>query len=100
MNGKKYEKRLETQSKMISRQSKRIEDLEEENRKLKLEIEEKNNVISSIEPMRKELVNNIAEVKQYKNKYKSLIQELKKMKEIVNQEVYRGRWNIIRLLMK
>lgn len=100
MNEKRYEKRLEIQNKMISHQSKQIEDLELQVRNLKLEIEEKNNVISSIEPMRKELAENIAEVKQYKNEYKSLIQELKKMKEIVNQEVYRGRWKLIHFLMK
>lgn len=100
MNEKKYERKLDIQQKKISYQSKQIEDLESLVQKLKLEIEEKNNVISSIEPMRKELAENIAEVKQYKNEYKSLIQELKKMKEIVNQEVYRGRWKLIHFLMK
>lgn len=99
MNEKKYERKLDIQQKKISYQSKQIEDLESLVQKLKLEIEEKNNVISSIEPMRKELAENIAEVKQYKNEYKSLIQELKKMKEIVNQEVYRGRWKIVRWII-
>ena len=100
MNEKNYKKRLEFQQKIISRQSNEIESLNAEIMKLRLQIEEKDNVINSIEPMKKELAENIAEVKQYKNEYKSLIQELKKMKNIVNQEVYRGRWNIIRLLMK
>lgn len=100
MNEKSYKKRLEFQQKMISRQSEEIEYLNAENVKLRLQIEEKDNVINSIEPMRKELAENIVEVKRYKNEYKSLIEELKKMKEIVNQEVYRGRWKVIRLLMK
>ncbi len=100
MNEKNYKKRLEFQQKMISRQSDEIESLNAEIVKLKLQIEENDNVINSIEPMRKELAKNIAEVKQYKNEYKSLIEELKKMKDIVNQEVYKGRWKIIKLFMK
>ena len=100
MNEKNYKKRLEFQQKMISRQTAEIESLNAEIVKLRLQIEERDNVISSIEPMRKELADNIAEVKQYKNEYKSLIEELKKMKEIVNQEVYRGRWKIVKFLMK
>lgn len=100
MNEKSYKKRLELQQKMISRQSQQIESLNAEIVKLRLQIEEKNNVINSIEPMRKELAENIAEVKQYKNEYKTLIEELKKMKDILNQEVYKGRWKIIKFLMK
>lgn len=100
MNEKRYEKRLELQQKMISRQSNEIESLNAEIVKLRLQIEEKDIVINAIEPMKKELAENIAEVKKHKEEYKTLIQELKKMKEIVNQEVYRGRWKVIRLLMK
>jgi len=100
MNERNCKKRLELQQKIITRQSQQIESLSTENAKLRLQIEEKDNVISSIEPMRKELAENIEEVKKHKEEYKSLIQELKKMKEIVNQEVYRGRWKVIRLLMK
>lgn len=100
MNEKSYKKRLEFQQKMISRQSEEIEFLNAEIVKLRLQIEEKDNVINSIEPMRKELAENIAEVKKCKNEYKSLIEELKKMKDIVNQEVYKGRWKVIKFLMK
>ena len=100
MNEKNDKKRLKFQQKMISQKSEEIESLNAEIVKLKLQIEEKDNVINSIEPMRKELAKNIAEVKQCKNKYKSLIEELKKMRDIVNQEVYKNRWKIIKFLMK
>ena len=100
MNEKSYKKRLKLQQKMIARQSQQIESLSAENAKLRLQIEEKDIVINAIEPMKKELAENIAKVKKHKEEYKTLIQELKKMKEIVNQEVYRGRWKVIRLLMK
>ena len=100
MNEKTYKKRLDFQQKMISRQSEQIDDLKLEIEKLNLKIKEKDEIIASVEPMRKELSQNVAEVKKDKNEYKKLIKELKKMKEIFNREVYKGRWWLIRLLIK
>lgn len=100
MNEKNYKKRLEFQQNMISRQSKQIEDLKSENEKLKLELQEKDKIINSVESMRKELIQNVADSKKYKEKFRTLVQELRKMKEIVNQEVYKGRWGLIRFLIK
>lgn len=100
MNEKKYEKRLEMQNKLISRQSEQIKDLEQQVRDLQLEIEEKNKVIFSIEPMRKEMAEHIAEVKRRKVEFESLTNELRKMEETINETVYKGRWNIVKLLIK
>ena len=100
MNEKRYEKRLELQQKMISRQSQQIENLNAEIINLRLQIEEKDNVISSIEPMRNELSQNIAEIKKGKEEYKRLIDELKMMKSIMNKEVFKNRWWLIKLLLK
>lgn len=100
MNEKSYKKRLDFQQKTISRQSKQIEDLISQNRKLQLEIEEKNNVINSIEPLRKELAKNVDGAKRYKEEFERLVNEIKKMKNIVNQEVYKGRWWLIKFLIK
>ena len=100
MNEKKYEKRLEFQNKIISRQSEQIEDLKLQNEKLRLEIQEKYELINSISSLKDELTQNISDVKKYKEEYKGLIQELRKMKEIMNQSVYKGRWKLIRFLLK
>lgn len=100
MNEKRYEKRIETQQKMISYQSKQIEDLELQVRNLRLEIEEKNKIINSIQSLREELLKRIAEINEYKERYKMLIDELRKMKEIINQEVYKGKWWLIKFLIK
>lgn len=100
MNEKKYEKRLEHQQKMISRQSKQIEDLESQIRKLNLEIEEKNKIINSVIPLREELTQNVTESKKCKEQSKELVQELRKMKDIMNQTVFKGRWKIIKYLLK
>lgn len=100
MNEKKYERKLDIQQKKISYQSKQIEDLESLVQKLKLEIEEKNRIIDSISPLREELIQNVSESKKYKDQSKELVNELRKMKEIVNQEVYKGRWRLVKFLIK
>lgn len=78
---------------MITRQSEQIE-------KLKLELKEKDEIINSVAPLKEELAESAAEVKRYKKQYKELIDELRKMKEIVNTEVYKNRWWLIRFLLK
>lgn len=97
---KRYEKRLAFQQKMINRQSEQIEKLKGEIERLNNKLIEKDEIITSIDPMRKEMEKIINEQKKRKEEYKSLIDELKKMKEIVNQTVYKGRWWIIRHLIK
>ena len=100
MNEKKYKKRYELQSKIVSRQSEQIESLKAQIKKLELEHEVKDQTINSISHMREELLKNLDEIKAYKKQYKELIDELRKMKEIINQEVYRGRWKLIKFLIK
>lgn len=100
MNEKSYKKRLDFQSKMISRQSEQIEDLKSQNEKLKLELQEKDILINSVSPLKEELMQNIAEVKRSKKEYAKLVSELRKMKDIMNQEVYKNRWWLIKYLIK
>lgn len=100
MNEKNYKKRLDFQQKMISRQSEQIKDLKSDNEKLKLELQEKNELINSVASMRKELAQNVAEIKKGKEEYKRLIGEVKMMKSIMNKEVFKNRWWLIRLLLK
>ena len=100
MNEKKHEKRLDFQQKMIARQSQQIEDLKLQNEKLKLELQEKDNVINSVASLRNELSQNVAEIKKGKEEYKRLIGEVKMMKSIMNKEVFKNRWWLIKLLLK
>lgn len=100
MNVKNYQKRLDFQQKMISRQSDQIDSLKSEIEKLNLKLQEKDEIINSVEHLRKEMTENVQEQKRLKNEYKQLVQELKKMKEIINQEVYKNRWWLIKLLIK
>lgn len=100
MNEKTYKKRLEFQQKMISRQSEQIETLKSEVEKLNNELIEKDKIINSVEPMRKEMTENLNEQKRLKEQYKTLIQELKDMKKILNKEVYKNRWWLFKWLLK
>lgn len=100
MKDKKYEKRLDFQKDLISRQSEQIENLKKQNERLKEKLKEKDEILSSIESMRIEMKENIKEHKRLKNEYGKLIDELKQMKEILNQEVYRGKWRLVKWLIK
>ena len=100
MNEKSYKRRLDFQKNLIARQSEQIESLKSQIDDLNIKLKEKDETINSVEYLREELKQNIEEIKKQKNEYKSLIQELKMMKEIFNVEVYKGRWNIVKFLIK
>lgn len=100
MNEKNYKKRLDFQQKVISKKSEEIESLKLENEKLKQKLKEKDEIIASVEPMRKEMTENTKEHKRLKNEYKSLIQELRQMKKALNKDVFKNRWWLVKLLIK
>lgn len=100
MNEKNYKRKLEFQEKLIKRQSEEIESLNAQIEELKLKCEEKDRVIHSIASLKKELSDNVADVKKYKKQYKDLIDELRKMKAIMNQTVFKGKWKLVRFLIK
>ncbi len=96
----KYEKRFQFQQKMIARQSEQINSLKSQVENLKLELKEKDEIINSVTSLRNELTENVNAAKKYKEEYKNLIQELKKMKNTINKKVYKGRWWLIKFLLK
>ncbi len=97
---KRYKRKIEFQEKLIKRQSEQIEELKLQNQKLELKCKEKDEMINSVSFLREELKQNVAEIKKHKEEYKSLVDELKNMREIVNKEVYKGRWKLVRFLIK
>jgi predicted restriction endonuclease len=100
MNEKRYKKKVELQQKLISRQAEQIDDLKSQVEALKIECTEKDNIINSVSVLKEELTQNVSDAKKYKNEFRELVQELRKMKDIINQEAYNGRWSIIKLLIK
>ena len=100
MNERRYKKRLEFQEKIIARQSEQIESLKAEIARLKLKCEEKDMIIKSVDSLKLELERDVADIKKSKEQYKELIQEIRNMKAILNQTVYKGKWALIKFLIK
>lgn len=100
MNEKKYKKKYELQKKLILRQSEQINALKLQIEALNAELKEKDEIINSTYSFRNELKKKIDDVEKYKEEYVKLIKELRKMKEIINQEVYKGKWKLVRFLIK
>lgn len=95
-----YKRDYEFQKKINEKQIKEIESLKLENEKLKTLCEEKDKIINSVEPMRREMTEYIGEIKEKRNEYYALIDELKTMKKVMNKTVFKGRWKLIKFLMK
>ena len=96
----KEKKRLDFQKKMIARQSEEIEELKTQIKELKLELEKKDEIINSVSSLRNELAQNVLEVKKYKEEYRGQVEELRRMKKIIDVTVYKGKWRLVKLLIK
>lgn len=95
-----YKKRYEFQKKINLRQAEEIESLKTQIDALVSICDEKDKVIESVDFLRKELTENVNEIKKRKKEYENLIKDLKKMKKIINQTVYKNRWWLIKFLIK
>lgn len=100
MNENKYKKKYELQKKLILRQSEQIDALKLQIEVLNKELKEKNEIINSTYSLRNEFKKGIDDARKYKEEYVKLIKELRKMKEIINQEVYKGKWSLVKFLIK
>lgn len=97
---KSEKKKLDFQQKIITRQSKQIELLKSQIEYLKQKCQEKDDVINFVQSIREELVENAKEYQRLKNEYKELVDELKQMKKIIDVNIYKGRWKIVKFLIK
>lgn len=100
MNENKYKKKYELQKKLILRQSEQIDALKLQIEVLNAELKEKNEIINSTYSLRNEFKKGIDDARKYKEEYVKLIKEIRKMKEIINQEVYKGKWSLVKFLIK
>lgn len=100
MNERNYKRKYEFSQRVISRQLEQIESLKTQNEKLLLECQKKDEVINSFGSLRNDLTKEIENVKQYKEQYEELVKELRDMKTIFNKELYKGKWSLVKLLIK
>lgn len=112
MNVKKNnDRKSDIKDRTITRQAKEIESLKTEISKLEAACEEKDAVIeakeneaaeftASVEFLRSELNASLDELKQKSKEYDENLAEIKKMKKVFDQELFKGRWKLIKLLIK
>lgn len=85
---------------IIKRQVDEIESLKNRISKLEIDNKTKDDIINSIDAMRLELLDVIGRLNDKSDEYDELIAEMKEMRDVFNQEVFRGRWRLIRFLMR
>lgn len=90
----------DTKSRIIQKQSKEIERLKMEILKLEKKCSDKDDVINSVTPLKEELKKITKELNDKRDEYDNLIKELREMKTVMNQRVFKGRWKLVRLLIK
>ena len=99
-NSTKSQKKQDIKSKIIKRQADEIKSLEEEVANLKAACEEKDKIIDSVSPLREELQSLIDEAKSKMVDYDNGVEEVKRMKKIFDEELFNGKWSLVKLLIK
>lgn len=93
-------RRLESRNRTIKSQADEISKLRTQIDKLSIDCAEKDELISSVDSLYNEINAALDEIKKERDKYKKLNADLLEMRKIMNKEVFRGRWNLVRLLLR
>ena len=96
----RYEKKYETQKKIVLRQLDEIEKLKSSVSELEIDSEKRTELIDSITDIRTELYEVIDDLSERREEYIRLIEDLRQMKMVMNQTVFKGKWRLIKLLLR
>ena len=96
----KNKKKSDLKSQIILRQVDKIDSLQKKVSDLEIDNAKKDEIINSINALRDDLFTTVNELKGKGEKYDELIAELIQMRNVMNQTVFKGRWKLIRLLLK
>lgn len=96
----KEKQKPDFKNQIIKRQSEEIDNLKKTISELEIENSEKDKIINSIENLRNDLSKTIDDIKAKGEEYDELIAELTEMKKVMNQIVFKGRWKIIKWLLR
>lgn len=96
----RYEKKYETQKKIVLRQLDEIEKLKSSISELEIDSEKRTELIDSITDIRTELYEVIDDLSERRKEYTRLIEDLRQMKMVMNQTVFKGKWRLIKLLLR
>lgn len=99
---KRYErkKKSEIKDKIIKRQIDEIETLKKTISDLKIDCDEKDKLIVSINTLRNDLLETVNDLRSKGEEYNNLIKELTKMKNVMNELVFKRKWKFVRLLIR
>lgn len=100
VKSQRMKKRESLRNQILQRKERDIELLKEKIVELQNECNKKDEFIKSIEDMRNELKKSIDDINKRKEEYRSLNEDLRQMKNVFNKTIFKGRWRIIKWLMK
>ena len=93
-------KKSDFRNQIIVRQVDKIDALQKKISELEIDNAKKDEIINSINVLTDDLFDTVNELKNKSNKYDELVAELMQMKNVMNQTVFKGRWKLIRFLLK
>ena len=96
----RYKKRIDLKDRIIKRQDDEIESLKNKISSLEIDNKEKDEIIGLIDSLRVEMTEVVNELKDKSKEYDKLLADLFQMRKVMNEELFNGRWSIIKLLMK
>lgn len=99
-NKERYKKRLDLKDKIIERKSDEIESLKNKISSLEIDNKEKDEIIGLIDSLRVEMNEVVNELRDKSKEYDKLLADLFQMRKVMNEELFNGRWSLIKLLMK
>lgn len=100
MDRKISNRKFQSQKKTIMRQVDEIEKLKHEIESLQIDCNKKDSMINSVNEIRQEFYQVIADLKSKREEYDTLIADLKQMRQVMNQTYFKGKWKLIRFLLK
>lgn len=93
-------KKPDVRKQIINRQIDEIERLKKTVSELQISCEQKDEMLRSIETLRTDFVGVIDDLKAKSQKYDELIAEVYQMRNVMNQIAFKGKWKLVRLLIK
>jgi chromosome segregation ATPase len=95
-----YKRDYEFQKKLNIKLEKEIELLKLENQELKVQCNKKDEIINSVDSLRVEMTQHTNAIKDKRKEYDKLVEDLRKMRKVMNKEFFKGRWRLVKFLIK
>lgn len=90
----------EVKMRIIDRQSKEIESLKEKISQLEIAASEKDELLSSVDDLLEDLRESVDVIQSKSDEYEELVDDLRDMKKIIDEEVFHRNWWIIKHLLR